>query len=104
MDRPQAPEAMAAQPLRFERAEHDPAVLENDRMQRHAEIEIADAIYVGLPHPRPLSRRARGVWVVHDEKLQSERVRGGTGGGRLEGVAIADEDDLARSEEHTSEL
>ena len=73
---------MAAQPLRFERAEHDPAILEDDRVQGHAEVQMADALDVAAV-------------VVHDEQLQGEGVGGVAGVGRLEGVAVADEDELA---------
>ena len=66
MDRPDAPQVMAAQALRFERAEHDPAVLEDDRVQGHAEVQVADALDVAAV-------------VVHDEQLQGEGVRGVAG-------------------------
>ena len=46
MDAPEAPQDRVAQPLRFQRAEHDPAVLEDDRMQGHAEVQMADPLDV----------------------------------------------------------
>ena len=65
-------------PLRFQRAEHDPAVLKDDGVQSHAEVEMADALDVGAV-------------VVHHEELQGVRqpFRG------PKGVAIAREDQLA---------
>ena len=46
MDAPDAPGDAAVQALRFERAEHDPAVLEDDRVQGAADVEVADLLDV----------------------------------------------------------
>ena len=47
-----------AQALRFQRAEHDPAVLQDHRVQGHAEVQVADLLDVAAV-------------VVHDEQLQA---------------------------------
>src|SRR5262249_35462287 len=78
MNGPDAPEVVAAQPLRFERAEHKPAVLQDDRVQGHAEVQVADALDIAAV-------------VVHDKQLQCKRVRRVAGVDALEGVAVADE-------------
>src|SRR5205823_1737416 len=79
MDGPESPQVMAAQSLRFQRAEHDAAILEDHRVERHAQVEIADALDVVAV-------------VVHGEELQGEGIRRVTRIDRLERVAIADED------------
>ena len=70
MDAPQAPLKRAAQPLVLKAAEHDPPILEHDRMQGRAEVQMADLFDVvavlvhdkqlqsGTIHP-PLAARAR---------------------------------------------
>ena len=73
MDGPDAPEVMAAQALRLERAEHDPAVLQDDRVQGHAEVQVADALDVAAV-------------VVHDEELQGQGVRRIAGVGALKAL------------------
>ena len=78
----------AAQALRFERAEHDPAVLQDDRVQGHAEVQVADHLDVAAV-------------VVHDEQLQRD-VR--IAARRLEAVAVADEDHLAAGQRAGAEV
>ena len=86
----QMPQRMlAAQALRFERAEHDPAVLEHDR----------DA--GAMPRLRwPIFSTFVAV-VVHDEQLQA-RCRIALG--RAEAVAVAGEDDLAARQRAGAEV
>ena len=91
-NRPHSPQVMAAQPLRFERAEHDPPILEHHGMQGHAEVQVADAFDVTVAELVGLRQTGR---VVHDEELQRQRIGRIAGLGRLEGVAIADEGQLA---------
>src|SRR5262249_28349709 len=78
--RPDAHDAPAGvvQALRLERTEDDAAVLEDDRMQRLADVHEADLLDVGAV-------------VIHHEKLQ----RDCGVARRLEAVAIADEGDPA---------
>src|SRR5262249_56023562 len=46
VNRPDAPEDVAANPLRLQRAEHDPPVLQGDRMQRTRNVEMSDLLQV----------------------------------------------------------
>src|SRR4051812_32195 len=70
---------MAAQALRFEGAEHDSAIFQNDRVEGHAQVQVADAVDIFAV-------------VIHDEELQGQGARRVAGVGRLEGVAVADKD------------
>ena len=76
---PDAPLLVAAQALRFQRAEHHPAVLEGDGMEGAAEVHRPDQLDVAAV-------------VVHDEQLH-----GGLGllADAAIAIAIADEHDLA---------
>src|SRR5262249_34822564 len=56
MDAPDAPGDAAVYALRFERAENDPAILEDDRVQGAADVDVADLLDVAAV-------------VVHDEEL-----------------------------------
>ena len=54
MDRPDAPEDLAADALRFERAEHDPAIFEHDRVQRAGDVQMADLLEVRRVSSSPM--------------------------------------------------
>src|SRR5262249_3514386 len=88
MDRPNSPQDVAAPALRFERAIHDAAVLENDGVQRAGDIQMADLLEIG---GRVVVADV-GVAVIHDEELQGD---GRIAAGGAEAVAIAGENELA---------
>jgi len=86
------------QPLALHAAEDDAAVLEDDRVQRAAEVEVADAFDIYPPSPPlqtggillfPPLRRGGFGGVVHDEELQGRKAS------RAERVAVAGEHHLA---------
>src|SRR6185369_8040953 len=79
IDAPESPQNVAAQSLRFERAEHDASVREHDRMQGARDVEMADLLDV-------LSQTI--VRVIHHEKLQCD---GGITFRWLESIAVAGE-------------
>src|SRR5262249_4351619 len=79
VDAPDAPAGAVAQALRFERAEDDPAVLQDDRVQGAADVEVADLLDV------------RAV-VVHDEQLHAQVM---PLPGRYQAGPVADDGDAA---------
>ena len=78
MNAPQAPERRRSQPLRFERAEDQTPVHQNDRVERRPQVQVSDALDV-----RPI--------IIHDEELHrlEKTLRG------PERVAVAGERHLA---------
>ena len=86
VDRPNAPQNVAAGTLRFERAVHDSAIAKHNRVQRPGEVVVADLLQIGGDRVV----RQIGVAVVHHEELQADRrvaLRG------AEAVAVAGERD-----------
>src|SRR5262249_55489594 len=61
MNAPDAPAARVAQALRFEGAEEDTSVLEDDRVQGTADVEVADLLDVAAV-------------IVHDEELHGRAI------------------------------
>src|SRR5262245_37118844 len=84
MNGPEAPENIASDTLRFERAVHDAAVFERDRVQRARDVQMADLLEVG----RIVAVVDALVAVIHDEQLQCDRW---ITFGRTEAIAIAGE-------------
>src|SRR5262249_189079 len=61
MDGPDTPQVMAAQALRLQRAEHNPAVLEDDGVQGAPQVQVADAVHIA-------------AILVHDVELEGKGV------------------------------
>src|SRR5262245_18754899 len=78
MNAPDAPIEIVAKTLVFQGAEHDAAVLEHDRVQGAADIEVADHFHVAAV-------------VVHDKELEGDAESHVVAARHLEAVAVAGE-------------
>jgi hypothetical protein len=78
-NRPDTPQDISTNPLRLQRAEHDPTIRQRHRVQRPGDIQVADLLDI------PTETL---VGIIHHEQLQREgriTIR------RLEAIAIAGE-------------